>query len=289
VRDFLAAHAVPGVERVDSRGYARTVASRGGHALVQVRPLEGEDALQLRVRGATPAALFHISSAARRVFDLAADPPRIARGFAADPLLAPLVEERPGLRIAGAWDPFECAVGAILGQDRGAMAARVLAGRLVVRLGRPIECGCEGLTHFFPPPEAIAAADLDQLGVGAERGAAVLALARAVADGALDLQGPFEEISEGMGQLPGVRPSAAQVFALRALGDPDAFPAADPVLRRMAGKGQALSARALAERAEAWRPWRGYAAFQLWRAASDGAARQAHRLTDRVALPPATG
>src|SRR5207237_7493121 len=99
---------VGGVERVDERGYARTVALDGRPALVCVRALEGEHALELRVRGAPPAALFPLSSAARRTFDLGADPARIGFAFENDPLLAPLVRLRPGLRIPGAWDPFEC-------------------------------------------------------------------------------------------------------------------------------------------------------------------------------------
>jgi AraC family transcriptional regulator of adaptative response / DNA-3-methyladenine glycosylase II len=140
VRDFLAARAVTGVERVDARGYARTVAAdRGGHAIVCVRPLDAEHAFELSVRGAAPAALFALSSAARRTFDLAADPARIAIALSADALLAPLVERRPGLRIPGAWDPFECAVRAVLGQQVSVAAARTLAARLVARAGRPRE------------------------------------------------------------------------------------------------------------------------------------------------------
>jgi AraC family transcriptional regulator, regulatory protein of adaptative response / DNA-3-methyladenine glycosylase II len=164
VRDFLAARAVPGVERVDARGYARTVASDGGHGVVSVRALDGENALELRVYGAAPAALLQLSSAARRTFDLAADPARIALAFEPDALLGPLVKRRPGLRIAGAWDPFECAVRAVLGQQVTVAAARTLAARLVARIGRPIVGGGDGLTHLFPSPAALAAADLHGLG-----------------------------------------------------------------------------------------------------------------------------
>ena len=263
VRDFLAARAVDGVERVDAHGYARTVAWDGDHALVYVRALAGQDALELRVRGAAPAALFRLCASARRTFDLSADPARIALSFRSDPLLAPLVKSRPGLRIPGAWDPFECAVRAVLGQQGS-------VGALVARVGRPIPGGADGLTHLFPSPAALAAADLDGLGLAPARIAALHALARAAAFGGLDFDAPVDEVTVALSALPGFGPRAAKELALLAYGEPDAFPAADPVLRRLAASGGApLSARALETRAEAWRPWRGYAALHLWRAGQE--------------------
>jgi AraC family transcriptional regulator of adaptative response / DNA-3-methyladenine glycosylase II len=270
VRDFLATRAVPGVERVDARGYARTVAIDRSHAVVCVRPREGEHALELRVRGAAPAALFPLASAARRTFDLAADPARIALAFQADPLLGPLAARRPGLRIPGAWDPFECAVRAVLGQQVSVAAGRTLAARLVARAGREIAGGGDGLTHLFPSPSALASANLDGLGLPGARRRALQALAAAVAGRALDLGAPAEEVAARLEALPGFGAWTAQYVALRALGEPDAFPAADLVLRRMAATGGTpLTTRALEARAEAWRPWRGYAVLHLWRAAGD--------------------
>jgi AraC family transcriptional regulator of adaptative response / DNA-3-methyladenine glycosylase II len=293
VRDFLATRALPGVERVDARGYARTVAAPadgrsadGGHAIVCVRALEHERALELRVWGAAPAALFQLSAAARRTFDLAADPARIALALRGDPLLAPLVDRRPGLRIPGAWDPFECAVRAVLGQQVSVAAGRTLTARVVARVGRPIAGGTDGLTHLFPSPAALAAANLDGLGLTGARARALRALAHAVAEGALDLGAPVEDVTAGLEALPGLGRWTAQYVALRALGEPDAFPAADLVLRCMAGTdGTPLSARALEARAEAWRPWRGYAVLHLWRAASDVV--RPRRRADRVRKRPA--
>jgi AraC family transcriptional regulator, regulatory protein of adaptative response / DNA-3-methyladenine glycosylase II len=270
VRDFLAARAVPGVERVDARGYARTIATDDGHAVVCVCALEGEDALELRVRGAAPAGLFQLSSAARRTFDLAADPARIAMALTQDALLAPLVKRRRGLRIPGAWDPFECAVRAVLGQQVSVAAGRTLAARLVARIGRPIAGGCDGLTHLFPSPAALAAANLDGLGLTRARAGALHALASAVTQGALDFGGTVEEVTARLTALPGFGAWTAEYVALRALAEPDAFPAADLVLRRMTSDGgQPMTMRALEARAEAWRPWRGYAALHLWRASTD--------------------
>ncbi len=269
VRDFLAARAIPGVERVDERGYARTVAAGGSHAIVGVRPLEEENALELRLRGAAPASLFQLSSVARRTFDLGADPAPIAATLRADARLGPLLKARPGLRIPGAWDPFECAVRAVLGQQVSVAGARTLAGRLVARAGKHLAGDASGLTHLFPPPEALAERDLSGLGILPARAAAIRALACAVLDGAVDFGGPAPEVMAALEALPGFGAWTAQYVALRALGEPDAFPAADLVLRRAAaGGGSPLTARALAARAEAWRPWRGYAAFLLWRAAA---------------------
>jgi AraC family transcriptional regulator of adaptative response / DNA-3-methyladenine glycosylase II len=268
VRDFLAARALAGVERVDGRGYARTVASDAGHAVVRVGPLDGENCLELRVLGASPAQLFHIASAARRSFDLAADPARIARAFKADPLLGPLVRRRPGLRIPGAWDPFECAARAVVGQQVSVAAARTLAARLVARAGRAITAA-EGLTHLFPDPAALADADLDGLGLTGARVTALRALARAVVRGHVDFGAPADEVAAALTALPGFGEWTAQYVALRALGEPDAFPASDLVLRRVAGAGgAALAAGALERLAERWRPWRAYAAVHLWRAAA---------------------
>jgi AraC family transcriptional regulator of adaptative response / DNA-3-methyladenine glycosylase II len=271
---FLATRAVPGVERVDERGYARTLSSAGAHAVVRVNALEAENALELTVRGAAPTDLFQIAAAARRVFDLAADPERIAASLRSDEILAPLAKARPGLRIPGAWDPFECAVRAVLGQQVSVAAARTLASRLIARVGQPIETGVEGLTHLFPTPTALASANLAGLGVTGARIAALHTLARAVADGALTFTASLEEFTSRLAALPGFGIWTAQYIALRALGEPDAFPSGDLVLRRMAGNGTPLTTRELDQRAERWRPWRGYAVMHLWRAAGDAARRQ---------------
>ncbi|MBB6094477.1 AraC family transcriptional regulator of adaptative response / DNA-3-methyladenine glycosylase II [Povalibacter uvarum] len=269
VRDFLATRAIPGVERINDDGYARTVATENGHATVAVRALDGTDALELRVSGAAPAALFQISSTARRMFDLAADPSRIAATFRGDSLLAPLAKVRPGLRIPGAWDPFECAVRAVLGQQVSVAAARTLAARLVNRVGRRVSDEAE-LSHLFPSPAELAAANLDGLGITGARIKALHALSRAVADGQVDFQHPAEEVIRALTALPGFGAWTAQYIALRALGEPDGFPTGDLVLRRLASDDETpLSIRALEARAEHWRPWRGYAVMHLWKAAGE--------------------
>jgi AraC family transcriptional regulator, regulatory protein of adaptative response / DNA-3-methyladenine glycosylase II len=276
MREFLAARSVAGVERVDARGYARTVACEGGHALIRVNALPGEDALELRVAGAPPAALLQLSSVARRVFDLAADPQRIGAELARDALVGPLVRQRPGLRIPGAWDPFECAVRAVLGQQVSVAAGRTFAVRLVERAGTAIRGGDGGLSHLFPDAAALAAADLTTLGLTRSRAATLHALARAVLERRIDFSAAPEEVAAAMAALPGIGPWTAQYVALRALGEPDAMPTGDLVLRRMtAAGGRLLSARELEARARDWQPWRGYAVMHLWRAAVSRAPRAA--------------
>lgn len=270
LRNFLALRATPGVERVDEQGYGRLIRTDTGHAVVQVQPLPGKNALQLRVRGAPAAALFQIATAARRVFDLAADPALLIAGLESDPLLRPLVRRRPGIRIPGTWDAFECAVRAVLGQQVTVAGARTLAGRLTERVGEPVTTPVAGLSRLFPTPQALAAANLDGLGVTGARIVALKALAAAVAEGRVAFDRPNEEVVASLVELPGFGEWTAQYIALRALGEPDAFLSADLVVRRMAaGGGAALTAKELDRRAEAWRPWRGYAVMHLWCAASD--------------------
>jgi len=271
VRGFLATRAVSGVERVDARGYARTVACEGGHALIRVNAVAGADALELRVTGAAPAALLQLASAARRVFDLAADPARIGLELATDPLIGPLVRRRPGLRIPGVWEPFECAVRAVLGQQVSVAAGRTFAARLVALAGAPLPRGSESLTHLFPSAAQIAAADLESLGLTRTRAATLRALARAVLEGRIDFGATPEELAEALSSVPGIGPWTAQYVALRALGEPDALPTGDLVLRRMtAPPGTAsLTSRELELRARQWQPWRGYAVVHLWRAAAE--------------------
>ena len=270
LRDFLALRATPGVERVDAQSYGRLIRTDAGHAVIQVQPLRGKDALQLRVHGAPAAALFQIATAARRVFDLSADPTLLAAGLESDPLLRPLVRRRPGIRIPGTWDAFECAVRAVLGQQVTVAAARTLAGRLVERTGEAVTTAVAGLERLFPTPQALAAASLDGLGLTGARINALKSLAAAVIDGRVAFDRPADEVVASLVELPGIGEWTAQYIALRALGEPDAFLVADLVVRRMAAGGAAaLTAKELERRAESWRPWRGYAVMHLWCAASD--------------------
>ena len=271
---FLRARAIPGVEALEADSYARVIRVGSAHALIRVRPLPGRDALELRVSGAPAAALYRIAATARRVFDLTSDPGQITRDLGADRLLRALVRRRPGLRIPGIWDPFECAVRAVLGQQVSVSAARTLAARLVERFGEPVSTPAAGLTHAFPAPQPLANGNFAGLGITGARIEALRALARALGDGQIDFDTGAETLAEQLTALSGFGAWTAQYVALRALGEPDALPEGDLILRRMAGgSARPLTARELRQRAESWRPWRGYATLHLWYAASETGAR----------------
>ncbi|MFS0699684.1 DNA-3-methyladenine glycosylase 2 family protein [Cellulomonas sp. 179-A 4D5 NHS] len=207
----------------------------------------------------------------RRWLDLDADPGLIAAALGGDPLLGPLVAARPGLRVPGTTDPFELAVRAVLGQQVSTAAARTIAGRLVAAYGEP---GADGLS-LFPSPGTLAAVGtpaLRALGLNEGRASTIGVVARAVADGLrLDPGVDRERVRAELLALPGIGPWTADYVALRALGDPDVFPAGDLILRRAlaelpGGAGEPVDVRTAEARAAAWSPWRGYAAQHLWSA-----------------------
>jgi AraC family transcriptional regulator, regulatory protein of adaptative response / DNA-3-methyladenine glycosylase II len=270
--DFLGARAIAGVEVVESDRYLRTVALEGGHGTIEIRPVAGQSALAATIRFPTVGALPAIVDRIRRVFDLGADIAVIDRRLAEDPFMAPFVAARPGLRLPGAWDGFELAVRAVLGQQITVAATRRLAGKLVATYGQPLtDRGSDpvrGLTTVFPRPEVLAVADLASLGMPRSRAMSISALAGAVAaDANLFARDPDLPTSIArLRALPGIGEWTAQYIAMRALREPDAFPAADiGLLRASIGvDGIRPTPAALLVRAEAWRPWRAYAAQHLW-------------------------
>ena len=264
VRDFLLLHHIPGVEQIDEHGYSRTLRTENGFAIVNVKPMTNADAFELRVSGAAPTSLFHVSSTARRVFDTSADPALTMSALRSDPLLGPMLQRRPGLRIVGEWDPFECVVGAIL-REEGQDVVQTLMAHVVERFGEKIsKPGC-ALTSLFPTPGAIADGNFAGLGLSRSTVNTLRKLAKAVVDGDVDFGASSECVIQSLARIPRIDRSMAEYIALRALGEPDAFPSSDAVLRRVAGNtDQPLSAQQLETRSEAWRPWRGYAAFHMW-------------------------
>lgn len=275
---FLSARAIPGIEAVTGDSFARSVSvdgDRGDHGVIAVAPGRAGRAgeLTLRVHCLKISALPAIIGGVRRMFDLAADPRAIDAHLAADPLLAPLVSARPGLRVAGAWSGFELSVRAVLHEWTGARRARERKARLVECLGASLHPTFHGLypgvTHVFPTPAAVSESDLIGLGPGLDLG-----LSAAQADVLKALAG--RKSFDGIGALVGESP--AQYVAMRALREPDAFPAADATLLRAveAISGRRLSPAQLLARAERWRPWRAYAAAHLWASLQSP---QADRLT----------
>lgn len=265
--EFLRLRAIPGVERVGESCYSRTIQLDGRHGMVSVRP-DAENALRARIRFPKLSALPGIIARLRRVFDLAADPLLISAHLARDPVLAPLVRARPGLRVPGAWDGFELAIRAVLGQQISVTAAVRLAGRLVAAHGAPLAEPDRELTHVFPRPEVLARADLTTLGLPRGRAATLSAVAAAiVADpDVLCASRGLDEAIQRLRSIQGVGEWTAHYIALRQLREPDAFPAADVGLVRALAHldGRRRSSRELVARADRWRPWRAYAAQHLW-------------------------
>jgi AraC family transcriptional regulator of adaptative response / DNA-3-methyladenine glycosylase II len=183
-----------------------------------------------------------------------------------DARLSPLVQRRTGLRVPGAWDGFEVAVRAIVGQQVSVKGATTLIGRLAAACGNPMATGDPHLSHLFPTPQQLSQADLSGLGLTGQRITAIQALAQAVRDGELVLGTAvsLDDIISQLIQLPGVGDWTAHYMAMRVFGEPDAFPAGDLVLRKVVGGGTAVSTKELQQMAEPWRPWRAYAAMQLW-------------------------
>ncbi len=268
---FLRARAIPGVEIVENGSYLRTVGMDGATGSVQVRHLPERQSLRVTIHFPRVQSLPGIVARVRRVFDLGADIETIDAHLSLDPLLAPFIAQRPGLRAPGGWDGFELAVRAILGQQVSVAAARRLAGQLVASHGERVESDPR-LTHVFPEAQHLAMAHSINVGMPAARRTALKALAEAAATDP-NLFRPFGTIEEAITRLRSIRGVGewtAQYIALRALRETDAFPAADIGLLRGAEvvDGARPSVPNLLLRSESWRPWRAYAAQHLWAAGS---------------------
>jgi AraC family transcriptional regulator of adaptative response / DNA-3-methyladenine glycosylase II len=262
---FLAARTVAGVEAVCGGAYLRA-ARLGDHVgWLRVRPHDGRPAVVVEVSASLAPCLVSVLAGVKRLFDLSASPDTVDAHLAGDPTLAASVSRAPGVRVPGAFDGFEAAVRAVLGQQVSVRAATTLAGRVAARFGELVETPFPGLTHTFPPAPRLAAAataDLTALGLTAARAAAVVTLARAVADGlTLRPGGDVCATLDRLRALPGFGEWTCQYVAMRALHWPDAFVAGDLGVRSALG---GPTPRQATERAEAWRPWRAYAVMRLW-------------------------
>ncbi len=263
---FFAQRAIPGVEHVSDGTYSRTIRISDQVGSIEVRQAPNGAELLLRINFPDASKLLAICSRVRRMFDLDADPLTIDGHLAEDATLRPLVERRPGLRIPGAWDAFEIGVRAILGQQVAVAAARTLASRLLSNHA--------GMATF-PTPDELLDGRLDRIGLPSGRRAALSAFASAVRAGDLKLDAiaDLEDFRRSFCGIPGIGAWTAEYVALRALGDPDAFPAADLVLMRACGVSRPA---ALEKQAQAWQPWRAYAAIHLWQGVKDGVLMAGH-------------
>lgn len=259
---FIAARAIPGVELVQDGSYRRSIAIGQSRGWLEATFDLDQHAVLLRVGFPDPRWLFHIVERVRVMFDLNADWLAIASVLQEDSELGPRMVAAPGLRVPGCWNAFELATRAVLGQQITVKAATTLAGRLVEKFGQPC-ASSGGVTHLFPTPEALAAADLTRVGVMPGRAATIRDLARAVRDGRLGFEGivSTELFMSRLREISGIGEWTAQYIAMRGLSEPDAFPTGD---RALLNSLSLKNHRELESRAEGWRPWRAYAVMYLW-------------------------
>ena len=270
---FLSVRAITGLETVVAGVYRRSISVAGRHGWISVEPGAG-DWLEVTVDFPEPGAMPEIERRLRRMFDLDAVPEVINAQLSQDPLMAQLVAARPGLRLPGTWDGLELAIRAVLGQQITVVAAIRLAGKLVAQYGQAVQTPHAGITHLFPTPEVLAAADLATLGMPKARGRTLSGVAQALLDDP-QLFEPKASLKEGVARLvalQGIGEWTAQYIAMRQLREADAFASGDiGLINALAAlEGGPVSARQLLARAEAWRPLRAYAAQHLWTSLNRG-------------------
>jgi AraC family transcriptional regulator of adaptative response / DNA-3-methyladenine glycosylase II len=264
--DYLRLRAIPGVEWVDGTHYRRTAAIGDARGWIAVSLADRGHALEVEVSPALAPAIGAVIVRVKQLFDLGAVPDAVSALLSRDPLLAPAVRRLPGLRVPGAFDGFELAVRAVLGQQVSVKSATTLAGRWAGAFGEPIATPWPELDRLAPSAARmleVAEHEIGALGVVGARARCLLALARAVTERKVVLShaASVEEQIENLRAVPGIGPWTAQYIAMRALRWPDAFPDGDLMVLRAAGIGR----RELLARAEAWRPWRAYATHYLWK------------------------
>jgi AraC family transcriptional regulator of adaptative response / DNA-3-methyladenine glycosylase II len=268
---FMRKRAIPGIEHVGENVYERMIGPAQSSTWIRVTASNTRPELLLDISGTDPRGIPDIVRRVRRIFDLDADLRAVHATLREDPLLALAISRLPGLRVPCAWDGFELAVRAVLGQQISVAGATTLARRLVETYGvRRTQANgdtvASSLDRVFPTPAQLRDAPLEAIGLPRSRAATLRALAAAVEDGALDF-GAGQRLEDFVARcvaLPGIGPWTAQYIAMRALALPDAFPAGDLVLRQILGGERRLSERATEARSQAWRPWRAYAVLLLW-------------------------
>jgi AraC family transcriptional regulator, regulatory protein of adaptative response / DNA-3-methyladenine glycosylase II len=265
---FFQTRAIPGVEDVAEGCYRRTIQIEQQSGLLEVRHNPDGPHLNVSVNLNNTSFLKVAIERIRRLFDIDADSEAINAHLSRDPVLAKSIKARPGLRLPGAWDPFEIAVRAVLGQQVSVAAARTFAGRLVEAYGGVLKNpSSDALTHVFPTADVLAEADFGAIGLTKRRVETLRGLSKAFASGELNFDKALEleDIEQHLTALPGIGPWTAQYIAMRAFGEPDAFPTGDlGLLNAFKERGEVITIKELDHRAENWRPWRAYAAMHLW-------------------------
>jgi len=259
--EFYRTHPLPGVERVAENSFERVFRLDGKIGFLRVQPVAGKPQLKLTVIVDDPRLLFQVVNRVRRMFDLDSDPMLIAESFARTPLLAQLVDRFPGLRVPGSWDPFETAVCTILGQVVSADQRASLVAELVRNHGEAIVHPVTGeKAYLFPGPEVLVHADLRAIRTSDARRYAVRDFSRRVLRGAISLSEAQDPalFRKTLIEVDGLGAWSAEYISLRSIGDTDAFPRTDLILKRALALHPDLDVDSV-------KPWRAYAAVYLWK------------------------
>lgn len=259
--DFHRRHVLEGLEEVGVDFYRRLAVIDGSLVLFEVAPIRGENSVRLRVRTNQVSVLFPLARRVRKMFDLDSDPLSVDLAFARDPRLKKLTRKRPGLRVTCGFDPYETAFATVLGQLVSVERANQLVSSLRSNYGRKLKHPLTGQTvHSFPSAAVLAKSDFTRVGTTGARKNALRSLAHEIETGRLRLDGSVEAelVKEKLLAIPGIGPWTAEYVALRALGDTDAFPEADLILKRASTGANAIDLDPI-------RPWRSYAAIHLWK------------------------
>ena len=273
---FLKAHATPGTEVIEDECYRRSIEINGQAGEIEVRHEPDESRLRVRVTLPSYEQLMLVVERVRRIFDLGADPLQITNHLPQDSRLGVMLQARPGLRVPGVWDTFELGVRAVLGQQLTFVDSKAVIARLVRTFGRPIKTAAPGLTHLFPRPEVLASANISSIVMPPARAETLRALARATCQGKFNPAGckSLADINSRLCAIHGMGRRRANYIAMRAFGEPDAFPSSDLGLRRaLTGSRRLPSEDEFRTLAESWRPWRVYAAICLWAEDADHSAK----------------
>jgi len=263
--DYLGRRAIPGVEMTDATHYRRTVSIDAHQGWIAVSLGKKDNSLNVEMSPSLVPVIGAVIARVKRLFDLAAVPTAVSDLLLPDPLLGKVVRRIPGLRVAGAFDGFELAVRAILGQQVSVKSATTLAGRWAHAFGAPISTPYPELNRLTSSAQQMVSVSIDEicaLGIVGARGRCLSLLAAAVIEKqvVLTFAPNVEDQIESLMRLPGIGPWTAQYIAMRALHWPDAFPSGDLMLLRAANSTQ----KQLQRLAEGWRPWRSYATHYLW-------------------------
>ncbi|MGB6068050.1 MAG: AlkA N-terminal domain-containing protein [Desulfomonilaceae bacterium] len=268
ILEFFELRAIPGVEFVAEGAYRRTIRINETTGMISVAHSAKENALLLKVALSDSRDLMSIVERVRRMFDLDANMTAIHDVLAADPVLERSLGKHPGFRLPGAWDPFEVAIRAVVGQQVSVKGARTILGRIGAKAGPHFESGDHlELTYFFPTAHELNTCDLGRIGMPGTRIRTVKALAEAVDREKLSfvVKGSLSDYIDQMTRIAGIGDWTAQYIAMRGMSEPDAFPAGDlGIVRALRQGDERITPKQILQRAEKWRPWRAYGAMHLW-------------------------